>query len=1066
MGGVFVNYRFDDERFGAGAVYDGLAERFGERQVFRDCVSMRAGEHYPTRLRQGLEDADILVSVIGPSWSATRLEEPGDWVRYELRRALERGIPIIPVLTDGTQPPHDLPSDIAPVALFQAHQVNHQRLTSDVRALADRVAELVPELAVRELFTPAQPLLAEQPSALLRAEHAVVRFTGRGDELDQLWRWATSRAALSAKLVTGPAGQGKTRLAQQLCARFRAEGWIAGLVRDDAPDDVLRRCAGLSTRTLLVIDYAETRVEQLLALAAALLDGTKKPVRLLMLARTGGEWLRPLVEHHHSPRIVNLFQPAAANAVELAPLLHGAAERQREFGRAVRAFSTRLRRDGGGVTTPFDLDDERYDRVLDLHAAALVALLDQTTGLPAAGDTDPIRRVLHHEYHYWDRVAAAFGLPDPHTDRLRQIAAAATLFGAADDAQARAVLSSLRTMAAQPADTVDRYLSWLKRLYPGPHSLNPMQPDRLGEDHVAATVRVEPSTATNPVPAADEDQLTQAVTVLGRASSRHEAAGSSLADLVTLDPSRLVPVGVRVVPRLENPYPLVEVLTSTVAGRELFGDLMATLAALPGRSIALADFALTAINRALAVHRAMPEPDPAIVASLLSRLASRLEENGRGVDALAAMDEAIEVYRGFAAQDNLVRCLYREALMLSRLKRHDEAAAVSAEAIELCRAAEVERAQLAQALTVFALSAGDAGRHEEALAAATEATSLYRVLAAENPADYASPLATSLSTQAIQFQGLGRPEEEEEAHAESVRILRSLAAVVPELHRSTLALFLKAEAVRLGEAGRHEEALTAAREAERIIRFLDELEPDVHRPDLGDLLILLSGPLEELGRVDEALAVLDEAVTVYRELAYRVVGAYEPLLAKALRLLACKQDDLGDTEVAIVTAAEAANLYRKIPAPVLDVHRDDLGALLRIAACWLNQLGRAAEAVDLATEAYEIYVELAGRDRGKLLDVALTAGVQAVVLSQAERYDEACEAGARAVEVHRLLPGEEDFLASALQTYALLLCNVDRLDDADARHREAVALREGDPDGQRKLREEWDAAMAQLAEDD
>jgi hypothetical protein len=73
------------------------------------------------------------------------------------------------------------------------------------------------------------------------------------------------------------------------------------------------------------------------------------------------------------------------------------------------------------------------------------------------------------------------------------------LFAAAADTQARGLLSCLRTLAGQPDDTVDRYLRWLKRLYPGPRSLNPRQPDRLGEDHSVATIRAEPSTATNPL---------------------------------------------------------------------------------------------------------------------------------------------------------------------------------------------------------------------------------------------------------------------------------------------------------------------------------------------------------------------------------------------------------------------------------------------------------------------------------------------------------------------------------------------------------------------------------------
>jgi hypothetical protein len=144
------------------------------------------------------------------------------------------------------------------------------------------------------LFAIPQPLLAEQPSALLRAEHGVVPFIGRAAELAGLHEWAAEKKSLSVQMVTGPAGQGKTRLGYRLCAQLHGERWLAGLVGEHVPDEVLRRSARASTPILLVIDYAETRVQQLIILAAALLGRQRPstPVRLLLLARTGGEWLR------------------------------------------------------------------------------------------------------------------------------------------------------------------------------------------------------------------------------------------------------------------------------------------------------------------------------------------------------------------------------------------------------------------------------------------------------------------------------------------------------------------------------------------------------------------------------------------------------------------------------------------------------------------------------------------------------------------------------------------------------------------------------------------------------
>ena len=1076
MGGVFVNYRFDDERFGAGAVYDGLAERFGKQQVFRDCVSMHAGEHYPTELRRALAEADILVAVVGPTWLTGHdaegnrlLDRPNDWVRAEIRDALRRGIPILPVLTAATARPSgaDLPEDIAAISRIQAHRIDHAQLAGDVHRLADRIAELVPEVATRELFAQPQPLLAEQPSAMLRAEHAVVPFTGRADELAYLSTWAAGPAALSVRLVTGPAGQGKTRFAQRLCEELQTQGWLTGLLREDAASEVLRRCSGLSKHALLVVDYAETRVDQLTIMTEALLNrpNPATPIRLLLLARSGGEWLRPLVENHSRPRLVTLFELVAEYALELKVLLPGSQARQAEFTRAVHAFAARLHRDGTGIVAPFDLEDDRYGRALDLYSAALVALLDHGIAGPVPSSRDPILRVLHHEYHYWNRSAETFELPDPHPDRLRQIAAAATVFGAADDKQARGLLSSLRTLTGQPDDVIDRYLRWLKRLYPGTRSLNPMQPDRLGEDHCAATIQAEPSVATNPVPIADSGQLTQAVTVLGRAASRHGHLTTTLTDMIALAPNRLIPVGLSVVPRLENPYPLVTVLSSAVADHSDLHNIVAALEALPVRSVALAGFAVTTIERAIAIHRALPHPNSAIIAALLTDLSSKLDSNGLPEQALIAIDEALDQYRRLipspAAQIDLIRALHSKALLLSRLHRTADAVATGMEAVELSRAFSADPAELALSLTVVALELGDLQQYEKALAAAAEATELYRKLAEVDPASYLARLAISLNTVAIQAEHLGQPGAVTAARAEANTILRTMAATAPDANRRDLAMSLQAEAMALSNVGRTSEALAASREAAGIMRYLDELEPDVHRLDFGVALTELAARMRSTGQSAEAVATLREAISVFGDLNARVPGFYQAKLAMALRLLAATYREADDIEAAIATGREAAEAYRQIPEPIPEADQAARAALLRAMATWLVAVNKPIEAIGDIDTAFALYTDIAAGNPGRYTrDLGVTLSAQAVVYDHADLDDRARNAAARAVEMFRLLPGNTVELASALHNYAILLAKNDDVATATQQQREAVGLLEADPRQQHTLRqfqETWES---------
>lgn len=186
-----------------------------------------------------------VVAVIGPQWltatdsSGNRLiDREHDWVREDIARALARNIPIVPVLLRGAeQPPAaKLPTEIKRLADHQWCEISFERLGEDVWRLVENLVHQVPELLLPRLFEPETKLPpGHLPSALLRAEYEVVPFAYRGAELDQLHDWANSQLLVSTLLVTGPGGQGKTRLARQLCAELREQGWVTGIVASRAP---------------------------------------------------------------------------------------------------------------------------------------------------------------------------------------------------------------------------------------------------------------------------------------------------------------------------------------------------------------------------------------------------------------------------------------------------------------------------------------------------------------------------------------------------------------------------------------------------------------------------------------------------------------------------------------------------------------------------------------------------------------------------------------------------------------------------------------------------------------
>lgn len=160
MSGVFVNYRVVDNPLGAAGIHDALVKRFGKDKVFRDCVSLEAGTHYPTAIRDALASSEVLVSIVGPQWltltdgvTGERLiDREHDWVRRELVWAHEKDICVVPVLLMDTPAravrpmPDELPADIRWFAYVQAFEFSQLRFGADLDRLATRLAALAPGL--------------------------------------------------------------------------------------------------------------------------------------------------------------------------------------------------------------------------------------------------------------------------------------------------------------------------------------------------------------------------------------------------------------------------------------------------------------------------------------------------------------------------------------------------------------------------------------------------------------------------------------------------------------------------------------------------------------------------------------------------------------------------------------------------------------------------------------------------------------------------------------------------------------------------------------------------------
>jgi hypothetical protein len=148
---IFISYRRSDSNDITGRIYDRLADHFGRSAVFRDIHSIPTGVDFRTHLKQGVGNCWVLVAVVGATWLGVedtqgnrRLDNPDDWVRAEIETALERNIPVIPLLVGGAQLPtvDALPGTLKELAYRKAAQARpdpdfHQDVTRLIRRLEE-----------------------------------------------------------------------------------------------------------------------------------------------------------------------------------------------------------------------------------------------------------------------------------------------------------------------------------------------------------------------------------------------------------------------------------------------------------------------------------------------------------------------------------------------------------------------------------------------------------------------------------------------------------------------------------------------------------------------------------------------------------------------------------------------------------------------------------------------------------------------------------------------------------------------------------------------------------------
>ncbi|GAB5080797.1 toll/interleukin-1 receptor domain-containing protein [Arthrobacter sp. AD-310] len=143
-GRIFISYRREETAYPAGWLYDRLADRYGNGQVFKDVDSIQLGDDFVEAITRAVGSCDVVLVLIGDEWltitdeqGRRRLDDPDDFVRLEIQAALTRNVRVIPILVDrATMPrPEELPDSLAKLVRRQALEFSPARFEFDTSRL-------------------------------------------------------------------------------------------------------------------------------------------------------------------------------------------------------------------------------------------------------------------------------------------------------------------------------------------------------------------------------------------------------------------------------------------------------------------------------------------------------------------------------------------------------------------------------------------------------------------------------------------------------------------------------------------------------------------------------------------------------------------------------------------------------------------------------------------------------------------------------------------------------------------------------------------------------------------
>ncbi|MFJ9099509.1 trypsin-like peptidase domain-containing protein [Streptomyces sp. NPDC102405] len=852
----------------------------------------------------------------------------------------------------------------------------------------------------------AAPLVPRSVASLLHPRAETVRFSGRRELLTEMTEWSTKGDGVSLALLTGAGGAGKSRIARELGHRLTAMRYaIVHLTRNENAHHH-RMLARTTAPVLLVVDYGESRVEQVRSLLDELVRRPRGiPFRVLLIARSVGHWWDEVRES----------RPEAAELAERARhwSITGTESLGMDAREAFRTAVTDLARGVAelGLPTPVSSSTDTELRrplrtVLEIHMAALASLLapHAATTVRDAQDT-----LLRHEAAYWRKTSQKAPLDSLGDSALRNAVVTATLVGPVSRDRAHALLMRVPRLGDQPEAARRAVADWLRDLYPrlesgdgGTWQWGTLEPDPLGEYLVGTQVVREPEIFLRLIEELGNEEMANALLVLSRAAAWTDGLSDVLRMAVRTSPAMLAPRLVSAATRSAEPALLIDALDVILEEGLLLPEQMIELAQrTPVLTQALADWSVRLVSRLTEIVEDRSADDPVERAGALFNLTTRL---------LAA-------------------------------KRREEGLATATSALGLLDTAPIATApaglrgmlldQRTQAL--YALE-----RAEESVVEGEQALLELSGWQTEDPDESTAFLAGVLNNLSYGLAATGRLDEALDKAQASVNMRRELVSRNAEV-RPDLARSLNTLSRHHLRAGNLDAALTAARESLHVRRAAAEDRPDAFLTELESTLSHLAEILIAIGDFTGAREVFREAASVRRQLDPSHQGARQQDYVGTLLELAELSRAADAPEAAMEIADEAVTLARRL---VVEQGRDYLpllGAAFITQAVALGATSRRAVAIRVNTKAAQIFrsVHRDMPDSAEALLEVLDTLVRFLLLEH--RPEDAERVAAEAVAVLAFMELPED-LADAHMRHAQVLLLLDRLPEFESARRAALEL--------------------------